>query len=60
MATLDKVIADDAAALKAANALAAEAALKALADKAAAVDAVDKTTDNAAKLPVGKLVNCQR
>ena len=49
-ATLDKVVADDAAALKAANALAAEAAVKAAADKAAAAAAVDKTSDNAAAI----------
>jgi hypothetical protein len=46
-AAFDKVIADTAATLRAADGLATEAALKAAADKAAAAAGVDKTADNA-------------
>lgn len=49
-ALADKALADANAALKLANDKAAEAAVKAVADKAAAVAAVDKTTDNAAAI----------
>ncbi|PUE34188.1 calcium-binding protein [Limnohabitans sp. Hippo4] len=46
----DKALADANAATKAANEKAADAALKAVSEKAAAVAAVDKTTDNAAAI----------
>ena len=49
-AIADKAIADATAAIKAANDKAAEAAIKATADKAAAIATVDKTTDNAAAI----------
>jgi hypothetical protein len=49
-AAFDKVIADTAATLRAADSNATEAAIKAAADKLAAAAAVDKTTDNAAAI----------
>ena len=49
-AAADKALADASAALKAANDSAAEAAVKALLDKQAAIDTIDKTTDNAAAI----------
>jgi hypothetical protein len=49
-AAFDKVIADTAATLRAADTLATEAAIKANADKLAAAAAVDKTSDNAAAI----------
>ncbi len=49
-AAFDKVIADTAATLRAADSLATEAAIKAAADKLAAAAGVDKTADNAAAI----------
>ncbi len=49
-AAAEKALADASAALKAANDSAAEAAVKALLDKQAAIDTIDKTTDNAAAI----------
>ncbi len=49
-AAFDKVIADTAATLRAADSNATEAAIKAAADKLAAAAAVDKTADNAAAI----------
>jgi hypothetical protein len=49
-AAFDKVIADTAATLRAADSNATEAAIKAAADKLAAAAAVDKTSDNAAAI----------
>lgn len=46
----DKAMADAAAALRVANDAIAQAAIRALADKTAAVGGVDKTTDNAAAI----------